>query len=78
MFFFSRLRTQIIIKEYRDFENQQISCDCNVKSRNHFQNDIESVTDIILSRLRDLRHYLRCINSSLFCDDIPRVVGIFS
>ena len=36
------------------------------------------VTDIILSRLRDLRHHLRCINSSLFCYDIPRVVGIFS
>ena len=36
-----------------------------------------NVTDIILSRLRDLRHYLRCINSSLFCYDIARVVGIF-
>ena len=43
VFFFPRLQTQIIIKEYRDFENQQISSDYNPESRNHFQNDIVTI-----------------------------------
>ena len=63
MFFFSLLQTQIIIKEYGDFENQQILCDYIVESFwswNHFQNDIVRIKHWN-SKSRKFRSHNECL-----------------